>query len=288
MAGFRGVFYSKDGGATWQRQPVTLGLLSRWTTTAAVLNTGWVAWANRASAIIRTDEGLAVGAAESKEWKKINTPLLQNLNPIVFVDRQTGWALGGPHVYNFDLYRTSDGGLTWYLIHSRISNDNLVGFFATSVKEAWVVGEQGVLLHTGDGGRTWSRRVLNSGQGEIRSIRFAGSAIGWLFGSIGLYLTTDSGNKWKKLDLPFKVGLQTVYFADAKEGWAVGGRYKENAIIFHTCDGGKNWRFIDSGTRERFLDIQGLANGRAWAVTEDGSALHTKNHGLTWFTIKLE
>ncbi|MBT7097184.1 hypothetical protein HN937_07400, partial [Candidatus Poribacteria bacterium] len=68
-------------------------------------------------------------------------------------------------------------------------------------------------------------------------------------------------------------------FADRNTGWAV-----NNAQIFHTADGGKNWTAqVDASSQTlrvgRFIDAN-----VGWVGGEEGILLHTADSGTTWDT----
>lgn len=51
-------------------------------------------------------------------------------------------------------------------------------------------------------------------------------------------LSDDGGLNWRQAEsVPTRNTLTAVYFADEKNGWAVG----HDAIVLHTADGGENW-----------------------------------------------
>ena len=81
--------------------------------------------------------------------------------------------------------------------------------------------------------------------------------------------------------------LTAVTFVDADRGWAVGDR----GAIWHTDDGGRNWRLVRSGTTCRLEAIQfvdgtsGIAVGgwtQPYTHTTHGVVLRTRDGGRTW------
>src|SRR5438105_2346963 len=74
-------------------------------------------------------------------------------------------------------------------------------------QEGWVVGDEGVILHTIDGGRRWERQPSDT-RGSLRSVHFLTPFVGWAvgreelpygMGSVGVVLfTRDGGLEWKK------------------------------------------------------------------------------------------
>ena len=81
--------------------------------------------------------------------------------------------------------------------------------------------------------------------------------------------------------------LTAVTFADADRGWAVGDR----GVIWHTDDGGRNWKLQRSGVTCRLEAIQFLDADNGWAVggwtqpythRTHGVILRTRDGGRTW------
>jgi photosystem II stability/assembly factor-like uncharacterized protein len=123
--------------------------------------------------------------------------------------------------------------------------------FVDSGKEGWVVGDEGVILHTIDGGQTWERQASGV-RASLRSLVFLTPYIGWAAGreemphgrgSAGVLLfTRDGGEKWTRL-LPGSLpGLNQVKFLDAKTGFVFGDATEQFATgVFKTTDGGREW-----------------------------------------------
>lgn len=294
ISGYRGVFFTSNGGNTWHRQPVPIGLKSRFTTTAAVEATGWIAWADVNCAIIRTDNGLAFGDARSKQWRNVNIPIeaLTYMKAVAFIDKQHGWSVGQLG----KISRTSDAGATWMDVKNNAWYDLLYGLFPLSATEIWAIGNEGTVLHTTDGGESWNRQALNDGKvndSSLVSIQFINPQEGWICGSDGLiFHTIDRGEHWEMQNAPRlkRAFLTAVSFANENEGWITGFRYKNeetNGLIFHTRDGGRHWEERSIYTKDRLLSIQALSNGRAWAVGLNGTVLRTIDHGKNWVSIRL-
>jgi photosystem II stability/assembly factor-like uncharacterized protein len=118
-------------------------------------------------------------------------------------------------------------------------------------KEGWVVGDEGVILHTLNGGKTWHRQATGL-RSSLRSVHFLTPDIGWVvgreelpygMGSAGVVLfTSDGGLEWKR-QLPNALpGLNQVRFIDAKNGFFLGdGNDQFPSGVFKTTDGGKSW-----------------------------------------------
>ena len=93
---------------------------------------------------------------------------------------------------------------------------------------AWVVGTQGSIFQTLNGGKTWVDRTLPCGAPCIKppdlvKIQFPDKLQGWIIGERGVLLfTQDAGFTWKEPEPIAKGSLYGLSFSDAANGWAVG------------------------------------------------------------------
>ena len=101
--------------------------------------------------------------------------------------------------------------------------------FFLDADNGWAVGENGVVLHTTNGGARWD--IQTSGTEEkLLSVSFADSAVGWATGGdLGVSVilhTTDGGTTWvtQTIDDPIisKMPVYGVFALDAKNVWATG------------------------------------------------------------------
>lgn len=84
--------------------------------------------------------------------------------------------------------------------------------------------------------------------------------------------------------------LTSVFFLDADRGWAVGDR----GVIWHTIDGGRNWKQQQSPTHCRLESVHFLDGEIGWAVggctqpythLTSGVVLRTRDGGKTWSVV---
>jgi photosystem II stability/assembly factor-like uncharacterized protein len=94
-------------------------------------------------------------------WKLQMGPGLSHNNGVCGVNTNTAWIATDYNV----VYRTTDGGATWDRQFVEVpGNYYLLGVSALGRNRAWVVGmnlpppkpDKGIILHTTDGGATWS------------------------------------------------------------------------------------------------------------------------------------
>jgi photosystem II stability/assembly factor-like uncharacterized protein len=158
----------------------------------------------------------------------------------------------------------------------------------------WIVGsaygDERLILHTSDGGRTWQRQSKESKRTHYlfvnRGIHFANSQNGWIVGDEGIILHTSTGGLvWQKQEtgmqplnirgVKMPVDLFGVHFVDHNNGWAVGG---VGAVIY-TENGGLTWKKQRSGTTEILWGISCIDKDNCWAVGSRGTIVHTSSGG---------
>ena len=105
--------------------------------------------------------------------------------------------------------------------------------------------------------------------------------------------TVDGGKTWQRQKSGTDVYLFSIYFVDARHGWAVG----DKSILLETRDGGANWslhKIISASAKEMsaeeavvsqdpvLYDVQFLDAKTGWVVGEFGKIYHTTDGGQTW------
>lgn len=146
--------------------------------------------------------------------------------------------------------------------------------------EGWAVGDEGVVWHSIDGGKTWERQPTGV-RSSLRSLCFLNPYVGWVVGreelpngagSTGVLLfTQDGGLKWQQFKRNTMPGLNVVRFLDAKTGFVVGdGSDQFPTGVFTTTDSGRTWQPI-AGPRcpgwlaAEFVDAQTGSLVGAWS-----------------------
>src|SRR5262245_720395 len=128
---------------------------------------------------------------------------------------------------------------------------SLHGVFFFDAKEGWAVGDDGVIRHTIDGGKTWEdqRSTTNA---SLRGVHFLDESTGWAVGreerpfgggSVGVVLfTRDGGVRWQRLMDNALPGLNAVRFTDRRTGLLMSdGQEPFTSGLLRTEDGGKSW-----------------------------------------------
>lgn len=117
-------------------------------------------------------------------------------------------------------------------------------------KEGWAAGDEGIILHTIDGGQSWERQVTGV-RASLRSVCFLDPYVGWAVGreelpsggSLGVVLfTRDGGVEWQRLLPGALPGLNQVRFLDKRTGFLLADTAEQfPSGLFKTTDGGKTW-----------------------------------------------
>jgi len=179
----------------------------------------------------------------------------------------------------------------WFHQTSNTSKDiSKVSF--TSLLNGWAcVYDQDKILHTVDGGETWT--VTSTGLSYYwYSIHFTSASKGFLGGSSSIIArTTNSGSSWTKYNLHDSLDLGSTWpyiydfhFYDANTGWAVGS----NGIIIKTTNGGTSWTklnfngFPTAGMDGYLYAVWFINSQTGWVAGENGKIYKTTNGGLNW------
>jgi photosystem II stability/assembly factor-like uncharacterized protein len=151
--------------------------------------------------------------------------------------------------------------------------------------EGWAVGDDGVIWHSIDGGKTWERQKTGT-RASLRGVHFLTPYTGWAVGrieapggggSIGVMLrTTDGGIKWEEVGINVLPGLHAVRFFDEKTGFVCGdGSPAFPSGMFSTTDGGRTWRPVVGARLPSCRAVEFLPGSRQGIVVGAWSRLGT-------------
>jgi photosystem II stability/assembly factor-like uncharacterized protein len=156
--------------------------------------------------------------------------------------------------------------------------DDLFSASFPNEKEGWASGRWGCMLHTGDGGKTWTRQ--NTGTDlTLSSVFFVDPKNGWAVGEEGLILhTADGGKTWEKQKSPVPFFHMKTFFLTPLKGWIV----SEQTHVLYTEDGGKTWSIQFKDMDAIFKSISFCDDLNGWAAGEYGYIYHTRDGGKTW------
>src|SRR5581483_1184093 len=118
------------------------------------------------------------------------------------------------------IWTTTDSGATWNSFSTGVAQRHRA-FAWLDTKHGIVVGNDGTILATEAGGKTWQPRT--SGVKEhLMDITFIGNS-GWIAGYQGVILHSDDGGKtWTRQRSTTTLTLESLFFLDKDHGWAAG------------------------------------------------------------------
>ncbi|MGH7001410.1 MAG: WD40/YVTN/BNR-like repeat-containing protein [Stellaceae bacterium] len=163
-------------------------------------------------------------------------PLYENYYATAVADKDHAWAVG---TYG-TILKISDNGSRVTLQPSG-TQLALLSASASGPQDVVLGGENGLILHTTDGGAHWNKsKVPDTATDDVEAIaRGADPKQIWAVGPEGMIIhSADGGDNWEDLSLHKDVVLNSVDFLDDKNGWIVG----EFGTIMKTADGGHTWQ----------------------------------------------
>jgi len=100
-----------------------------------------------------------------------------------------------------------------------------------------IVGNNGTILRTTDGGNNWSMSGSNTAE-DLYSVDVVNIFLASVVGTNGIILkTTDGGLTWFEQERITTNNLNSIFFTDENTGWICG----DNGTLFRTANGGVNW-----------------------------------------------
>ncbi len=166
------------------------------------------------------------------------------LSKMSFPEPDQGWLLLS-HV----LVRYRNGTMN-KLNLKRIRNADFNSVAFGNSKQGCAAGQEGRIVCTFDGGKTWSEQTLER-EFDLSTIAFSDCGIGWILGS-------DRGPTRDPLD------------------------DKATTIVLKTVDGGRTWRQSTIPLiRERIASLQ-FRGAVGWAITRSRGMFITTDRGASW------
>ncbi len=177
--------------------------------------------------------------------------------------------------------KTEDGGETWLaiLLGSKSNRPQFTSIFALDKNQVIVVGKDGVIYRTIDGGASWAPPPLRI-FADFFDVYFVDSSTGFITGNGGTLLkTTDGGVSWKPTGTLKNVGLVlAIRGSDMKTLYAVGDS------LLKSTDGGETWSTLNAGAGQAFRAVAVPDGQTAYLVSESNAILKTTDGGASWNT----
>lgn len=150
----------------------------------------------------------------------------------------------------------------------------------TDALHGFIVGEDGFVARTNDGGNTWT--VSTQGADTLRDISMVNAQVGFIAGdNKTIWRTTDGGATFSKMRMPSGMLTQeedfwAIHASSETEAWAMG---HTNGTILKW--NGQQWNFASSshGTGYPYTGLAVPAPSQGWAIAETG---HIYRYNGTW------
>lgn len=232
-AGTQGVVaYTDDSGVSWTSANVGGAAAGHGAVLHDALYFDGLTFGHLASAlgyIYKTIDGGVTWVA-----KEAGSIAVGNYNAVHFADRSYGIAVGVADVVAL----TNNGGESWTAGTATGSAAALNTCWRFNKNRALIGTANGRLYQTLDAGVTWTRITgfFGDGVGEVRSICFINDHQGLMTKNsaavVGTMLrTNDGGYTWETMTTPLNTGLNGVFMASDRLGFAAGNVQAATAVI---------------------------------------------------------
>ncbi|MDD2058496.1 YCF48-related protein [Pseudomonas sp. GD03860] len=238
-------------------------------------------------------------------WTQARSPSSTDLTAVYFSTPQLGWAVGHQGV----VLHSSDGGLSWSrqldglgigallrqqgeagatapLPAEGSSDFPLLDVWFEDARRGFVVGAFNLILHTEDGGKSWSSwssRTQNPQGLHLYSIRWADGAL-FIAGEQGLVLRLDAqSQRFEALATPYKgsffnlVGTPQVVLAVGLRGTA-----------YRSSDRGQSWHKVETGLGSSLAGGTVRADGSIVLVSLAGDVLLSRDQARSFTRLSID
>ncbi len=212
----------------------------------------------------------------------------------------TVYMLGGSRVY---LYKSTTDGASWDSlkfydssnVNQPLQSSITFNSVAVNGNDMVVVGGNGYVSASSDGGATWSNKnySVNSGSNFYTSIYMASESDIWLTsgGGVGSLLhTTDAGSTWTAIPSSHSSAMAQIDFGSPDTAFSCGGNVAGNVgQVGKSVNGGMNWAQIPvPAVNHTYLALDFLT-GSTGFVGGGGAGLpaniyKTTNGGTSWIS----
>ncbi len=236
-------FKSLDGGQNWSSFSSTLNYE---TFDFHIFSSTEILAAASAGVFRSTDGGV--------NFTQVSSGVNSSNGRLAFANATKGWHIATSNTGFGYIFHTTNGGASWSQQIQATFGLALNDVACFSANNAWIVGEQGLINATIDGGDIWSAQTSGITT-NLNGIHFTSLTTGVAVGNNGVILrTTDGGTTWSSITSNTTESLNDVHFTTTTEGWIVGN----NGTVLKTIDGGLTWSAETSGTTEHLYEVDFL------------------------------
>ena len=216
------------------------------------------------------------------------------LTDAMFIDSNVGFVIGwNGYTSQWHSYicRTTDSGTNWQTITENTIVPFLNSIHFSSINIGTVVGDNGNIYRTTDGGSSWNQQLANQSY-DLNGVFFYNENIGTAVGEGGRILRTTNGGitpnstEWTEYKIgPPYINLQSVCFPSSLIGFCTGP-----SSVYKTINRGISWSESSNGVSSLwpydvwFIDSNnGSIVGQSITSPQFGGIMfNTTNGGQDW------
>jgi len=181
----------------------------------------------------------------------------------------------------------------------------LTGVYFPSPDSGWAVGHDGLILHTGDGGKTWQKQ-LDGYQLNEQILSVAKRIVAQFQAALEDLESQEEPDEAALEDAQYQLEeaefmlegatddtasgpvrpLLDVWFRNDQEGFVVGSY----GMLLHTNDGGQNWELVsdrmDNPEAYHLNQITPAPDGNLYIAGEAGFVFRSTDGGMSWDSLE--
>jgi len=211
------IFKSRDGGYEWQ-----IG-------STYYKNLNDISFADSLNGLIVGDEGVILRTTNAgMNWFEIQSGFTFFSNHVAYPDEAHAF-IGCD---SGKVLITSDGGQSWF--SSDLQIENIFGLSFTSNLVGTVVGSDGLIFRTTDGGYNWVQKYHDPAMHPLSSVSFFNDNYGIVSGRDVIIRTKDGGENWTVLGRSCRYPIECTYMIDSTKGFA--SLFGQLFVLQDSCD----------------------------------------------------
>ncbi|MCC6370593.1 MAG: T9SS type A sorting domain-containing protein [Bacteroidia bacterium] len=198
-------------------------------------------------------------------------------NFVTFLTPSVGITVGDPVGGSYEIWRTTNGGLSWSAIPAasipapgsgEYAIVNLYAKYGTS--NIWFGTQQGRIFYTTNSGLTWNVSNCGASTSTVTEIAFNSASDGLAYvvnasATFELWSTTNGGATWSMISpTPANIGLNDVCGVPGTNLFVSCGAGNTNTIISYSSDNGVTWTDYGS-TGIQYLTVDFANNTSGWS-----------------------
>lgn len=175
---------------------------------------------------------------------------------------------------------SDDNGSSWQQI-SVPTRSQLTAVYFSDDQNGWAVGHDAIILHTRDGGESWSLQHRDEQYDDpLLDVWFSNQQQGFAVGAYGMFLSTDNGGKsWDRRQIS-----EDDFHLNAIAALPDGELFMaaEQGHIYHSEDAGYNWSELPSPYGGSWFGIAATGENDLIVFGLRGHMFRSSDRGQHW------